>query len=521
MNRDLLIGIDAGTSVIKAVAFTISGEQVAIASRPNAYATPGPGQVEQDMLRTWADCAATLRELHDLTPNLSARVAAVAVTGQGDGTWLIDRDGEPVGGGLLWLDSRAAGLVADYMKTPDYAAHYAKTGSGLNACMASGQLAWMKRWQPERVARATTAFHCKDWLYFKLTGERVTDPSEAVFTFGNFRTRAYEPSILAAMGIADCQRLLPPIIEGTRVSHPLSAAAASVTGLPEGLPVVLAYLDVSCTALGGGLYDSSGEVGLSIFGSTGMHMRFVPTPDDVKLNETRSGYVMCFPMPGAAAAVQSNMAATLNIDWFLDVAREAADIAGAATSRLALLKGMDARVLAAPPGAALYHPYIFEAGERGPFLDPNARAQFTGLSTATTFAGMMRAVYEGLAFASRDCYLAMGAIPCEIRLGGGAARSSAIRTILASALGADVRTVKREETGAAGAAMMAAVRLGLYADMPACIDEWVTPALGDSTSPDPGLARLYQDLYPIYLAVRRAMPPAWEALAKIRQENAP
>ena len=79
------------------------------------------------------------------TPNLAARVAAVAVTGQGDGTWLIDRDGEPVGGGLLWLDSRAAGLVAAYMKTPDYAAHYAKTGSGLNACMASGQLAWMKR----------------------------------------------------------------------------------------------------------------------------------------------------------------------------------------------------------------------------------------------------------------------------------------------------------------------------------------------------------------------------------------
>src|ERR1700685_4820450 len=94
MSRDLLIGVDAGTSVIKAVVFTISGEQVAIASRPNAYATPGPGQVEQDMLRTWADCAATLRELHDLTPNLSARVAAVAVAGEGGGTWVIDREGE-------------------------------------------------------------------------------------------------------------------------------------------------------------------------------------------------------------------------------------------------------------------------------------------------------------------------------------------------------------------------------------------------------------------------------------------
>ncbi|WP_158816282.1 FGGY-family carbohydrate kinase [Methylocapsa sp. S129] len=519
MNRDLLIGVDAGTSVIKAVVFTISGEQVAMASRPNSYATPGPGQVEQDMLRTWADCAATLRELHDRTPNLSARVAAIAVTGQGDGTWLIDRDGEPVGGGLLWLDSRAADLVAAYMRTPDYAAHYSKTGSGLNACMASGQMAWMKRWQPERLARATTAFHCKDWLYFKLTGERVTDPSEAVFTFGNFRTRAYEPSILEAMGIADCERLLPPIVEGTRVSHQLSAAAASVTGLPEGLPVVLAYLDVMCTALGGGLYDSSGEVGLSIFGSTGMHMRFVAMPEDVRLNETRSGYTMCFPMPGAAAAVQSNMAATLNIDWFLDMAREASALAGTPTTRAALLARIDERILAAPPGAALYHPYIFEAGERGPFLDPNARAQFTGLSTSTTFMGMMRAVYEGLAFAARDCYLATGSIPREVRLGGGAARSSAIRTILASVLGAKVRVVKREETGAAGAAMVAALRLGLYEDMPACIEAWVSPALGDSILPDAHLTKMYQELYLAYLAIRKAMPPAWERLAQIRQET--
>jgi erythritol kinase (D-erythritol 1-phosphate-forming) len=519
MKRDLLIGVDAGTSVIKAVVFTTAGEQLAMTSRPNSYATPGPGQVEQDMLRTWADCAATLRDLHDLTPNLAERVLAVSVTGQGDGTWLIDRDGEPVGGGILWLDSRAADLVESYMAAPAYAAHYSKTGSGLNACMASGQMAWMKIHQPERLARAATAFHCKDWLYFKLTGERVTDPSEAVFTFGNFRTRRYEPSILAAMGIADCERLLPPIVEGTRVSHPLSAAAASVTGLPEGLPVVLAYLDVVCTALGGGLYDRSGEVGVSILGSTGMHMRYVATPEEVRLNETRSGYTMCFPLDGASAAVQSNMAATLNIDWLLDVGCEAATLAGASATRSTLLAGMDARILAASAGAAVYHPYIFEAGERGPFLDPNARAQFSGLSTTTTFTGMMRAVYEGLAFAARDCYLATGSIPEEVRLVGGAARSTAMRAILASVLGARVRTVKREETGAAGAAMMAALCLGVYPDVGACADAWVNPVLGECTEPDAGLSALYQRLYQVYVAIRQTMPPAWQGLARIRQET--
>jgi erythritol kinase len=321
------------------------------------------------------------------------------------------------------------------------------------------------------------------------------------------------------MGIADCERLLPPIVDGTRVAHPLSAAAASATGLPAGLPVVVAYLDVICTALGGGLYDRSGAVGLTILGSTGMHMRYVAAADDVRLNEARSGYTMCFPIPGACAAVQSNMAATLNIDWLLDIACEANAIAGQPTKRAALLAGMDDRVLAAPPGAALYHPYIFEAGERGPFLDPNARAQFSGLSSATTFTGMMRAVYEGLAFASRDCYLAMGSIPREVRLGGGAARSQAIRTILAAALDAKVRVVKREETGAAGAAMIAALQLGRYADMPACVEEWVDPYLGDFTVPDANLTAPYRELYEVYRSVRQVMPSAWADLAHIRQER--
>ena len=144
------------------------------------------------------------------------------MTAQGDGSWLIDAAGEPVGGGLLWLDSRAAGLVSDYLRTDAYRDHYARTGSGLNACMASAQLAWMKRWQPERIDRAATCFHCKDWLYFKLTGARVTDPSEGNFTFGNYRTREYEPSILEGMGIADCARLLPPMIDGVSEGGRLS-----------------------------------------------------------------------------------------------------------------------------------------------------------------------------------------------------------------------------------------------------------------------------------------------------------
>ncbi len=218
--------------------------------------------------------------------------------------------------------------------------------------------------------------------------------------------------------------------------------------------------------------------------------------------------------------MQSNMAATLNIDWLMDMAREAAEMAGARTSRAALLSGLDDRVLAAAPGEALYHPYIFEAGERGPFLDPHARAQFSGLSTRTSFAGLARAVFEGLAFAARDCYLASGSIPREVRIGGGAARSRAMRAILAAALGADVRTLSREELGAAGAAMMAAVAIGVYPDMGQCAEAWVQPFLDEVAAPDPRLSEFYSKLYPIYRTIRGAMSPAWGAMGRLRQEYA-
>jgi erythritol kinase len=190
MTRDLLIGIDAGTSVLKAVAFTLDGMQAGIASRPNSYSRFGRGCVEQDMHRTWHEVTLTLADLAAIVPDLAGRAAALAVTGQGDGCWLIDAEGEPVGGGLIWLDSRAAEMAQDFVAGPDHAAHYATTGTGLNACQQSIQLAWLQKREPERLTKAATALHCKDWLYFKLTGTRAVDPSEAVFTYGDFRTRS-------------------------------------------------------------------------------------------------------------------------------------------------------------------------------------------------------------------------------------------------------------------------------------------------------------------------------------------
>lgn len=510
--RDLLVGIDAGTSVIKSVAFTLDGRQVGSFALPNVYVSVEGAGVEQDMARTWSDAAATMRGLGALVPDLSARTAAIAVTGQGDGTWLVDRDGQPAGPALLWLDARAAAITEEIRASARGGLCFDHTGTGLSACQQGPQLLWLARHRPAMTARAATAFHCKDWLYFKLTGQRVGDVSESVLSFGDYRTLGYSEAVIAALGLGAEARLLPPIVDGLRHIGRLDAGAAGEIGFASGVPVVLGYIDIVTTALGAGLYDPAQVTGCSVIGSTGMHMRMAHAAEEVALGPDGTGYTIPFPVPGTFARLHSNMAATLNIDWLVDVARGILTDHGVSKSRREVLAGLDAQVPAARPGSILYHPYISEAGERGPFVDATARAQLHGLSTRHGFVDLMRAVYEGLAFAARDCYAAMGPMPAEIRVTGGAARSTALRTILAAVLGTPIRTSSREEAGAAGAAMIGAVATGLFPSMPACIERWVTPLLGEALMPDPALARAYDDLFPVYVAAREASRPVWHAL---------
>jgi erythritol kinase len=113
----------------------------------------------------------------------------------------------------------------------------------------------------------------------------------------------------------------------------------------------------------------------------------------------------------------------------------------------------------------------------------------------------------------------MGHAPAEIRIAGGAARSRALRRILASVMGVPVRSVGRAESGAAGAGMIAAVQGGHYGDMDACAADWVTPLLGPPELPDAAAAELYAELFEVYRAVRIAMPPTWQRLAAIRRKS--
>lgn len=518
MGKNVLIGIDAGTSVVKAVAFDLAGRQLAVATDKNRVDAGPNGAATQPLGRTWDDCVRTLQELGGLVTDLAVRTAAIGVTAQGDGTWLVGRDDTPVADAWLWLDARAASTVRRLGGGTNERARFEATGTGLNTCQQGAQLAHMAATAPDLLDRAEVALHCKDWLYLNLTGVRATDPSEASFTFGNFRSRCYDDAVIAALGLEAHRRLLPEIIDGTDVAHPLTDVAAARTGLLAGTPVSLGYVDMVMTALGAGVHTGDAGVACSTIGSTGVHMRAMPA-DEVVLNTDGTGYVIALPDPGMVTQVQTNMAATLNIDWTLELAADLASDLGLAVAPADLVAQIEGWMAASRPGALLYHPYISAAGERGPFVDADARAGFIGLSGHHRFRDLMRAVIEGLGMATRDCYAAMGQLPTELRLTGGAARSRALRGVLGAATGASVSVSEREEAGAAGAAMMAAVAVGAYPDMKACIAAWVVPLLGTPEAPDPDLAEVYDGLFPVYAAARTALGPVWAGLATRRRGN--
>ncbi len=515
-DRDVLIGLDAGTSVVKAVAFDMAGRRIAQAAAANQLHNVAGGGVEQDMMASWHAAAAVLAELCTRVADLPRRVLGLAVTAQGDGTWLMDRAGEPVGRAWLWLDGRAGSIVDRLGRDGTGEAVYRRTGTVLTPSLQSMQLLAMQRDEPERLAHAAVAFHCKDWLYFKLCAEIATDPCEGVNTFGDVHRRTYDDTVLAQLGLTASRRLLPALTDGTRHHGALTADAARATGLLQGTPVVLAPVDYLATAIGGGVIGGSGDVGCSVLGSAGMHLMLFADPA-LATAAAPCGYTVLFPRANTWLRMISNMATTLNIDWLVGCVGDFAEQLGVgAGERKRILALLDAGAATALPGRALYHPYISQAGERGPFVDPRARAQFSGLTSQVTLADLMRAIFEGIAFAARDCYDAMPRNPRELRLAGGASRSATLRKILAATIGCPVRRSLQEEAGAVGAVAVAAVCLGVFTDIDAACAAWIDPLLAPPETPDPDLARDYDALFAGYRLGYQGARPLWSALHEFR-----
>ena len=518
---DVIIALDAGTTTLKAVAFTAAGEELAGCSVANLLAYGADGAVEQDMEQTWGSCLALVHQLLDGRADLRGRTAALAVTGQGDGTWLIDDAGTPVGPALTWLDGRAAETIRA-LSPATIGAIEAITGTALTPSLQSVQLGWLQRHQPERLARSAAALHCKDWLHFRLTGLVASDLTETMFTYGDVTTGTLGGRVADLLGIPETKRLIPAMRRPLRDRAALADAVARDLSLPVGLPVVLAPIDVVCSALGAGAIDSTGLHACSIFGSAGVHLRLEPGAPVV--SAPVAGYTTHLDSGALSVRYLSNMAASLNLDWLDELVTQAAalfDGDGAVQkSRTARMAALDRLATTGRAATLLYFPYLSPGGERAPFVNPDARAQFVGLRRDHKLADLVVAIYEGIAFAAKDCHLRLGRPP-EIRLSGGLARSERFRQILTDVLGVPTRHCLCNEAGAAGAAMVAAVNLGLIDTLAHAGDAWIGSRLTPPRLPDPKRSGTYDTMFEIYRTVATASMPAWSALVRLGEGTRP
>ncbi len=512
MAKDIIIGIDAGTSIIKAVAFTLNGKEIATSSIANIYNTSQNGHATQSLDITWKNCIKIILDLKKKVKNIKNRLALISITGQGDGTWLIDKKGNPVCDAWLWLDSRSSGTVMELTNLEAENSRFNSTGTAIFAGQQSAQISYMEKNNPEMLDKATTALHCKDWLYYKLTNKRATDPSEACFTFGNFRTKNYEKSVIDNLGLSKRMDLFPDIVDGSKTTHPLINESANLLDLISGTPVSLAYIDAVCTFLGSGGIDLNKNVGTSILGTTSAHMRASKINEIIPNINLKSGYVMLLPIDNLALQLQTSMSGTLNIDWLKLLLKDIFEEFDINFNNKEFTKKINELVNKAMPGKIIYHPYISQAGERGPFVNNKAKASLIGLRANHKFAEIIRSFVEGLCFAARECYTAIGQIPNEIRIVGGGFKSESIRRIFSSALKVSVRQSNRLEAGAAGAAMIGSMSIGIYNDWNSCMNEWVNPYLGGAEEHNKELSIIYDKVYKNFLDSRNKIIPLWEKI---------
>ncbi len=479
----LFLGLDVGTSGVKAVLVHPRGGVVAAATTPLALATPRPGWAEQDPGSWWAAGVASVRRVLEARPG--AAVAAVGISGQMHSSVFLDGAGEVVRPALLWCDGRTTAECAEITervggeaRLRELACNPALEGFTLPKVL------WLRNHEPAAFARVATVLLPKDYVRFRLTGELATEPSDASATlmYDTARLR-WSGEIMAAVGLPES--LLPQVGGSAEVLGRVTAAAAALTGLAEGTPVVGGGADNACGAAGVGVVEPGGAV--ASWGTSGTVL--APTAEP-RVDPGLRAHTFCHVVPGTWYLMGVVLSAGGAFAWYRDqLARE---LAGAADAELRL----NEEAASVPPGAegVTFLPYL--QGERTPHRDAAARGAFTGLSLAHTRAHLTRAVLEGICFALRDSVSILrelGMAPEHLLLTGGGARSPFVRRLQAEVFGIPVTTVNREEGPAYGAALLAAVGAGAFPDLASAARATLSRA--PLEHPDPRAHAAYQEPY--------------------------
>lgn len=490
-----VLGIDVGTGGTRAIVIDQQGKVVHSAmAEHQPFASPQTGWAEQDPHDWWRACGLAVSAVMSKGDLSKDQIAAIGLTGQMHGAVLLDDRDRVLRPSIIWCDQRSDAqcraiteqVGAD--RLIELTCNPALTGFTLP------KLLWVRDNEPDVWSRVRTVLLPKDYVRFRLTGERATDVADASgMLLFNVSQRRWSPEMLDASGVYE--QWLAPVYESPEVTGRLTAEGASATGLAEGTPVVAGAGDQAAGAVGMGIVRP-GAVSATI-GTSGVVFAATDRP---ALDKGGRVHTFCHAVPGRWHVMGVTQAAGLSLRWFRDQFGAGEEDGRDPYDRLS----EEAAQVAPGADGVLWAPYLM--GERTPHLDPHARAALVGLAANHTRAHVVRAILEGVAFSLRDSFVIfdeMG-VPVEtVRLGGGGARSGLWRQIQADVYGRTVEVVEAEEGAAYGAALLAGVGGEVWPSVDAACDAVVRVAT--RVEPDAENVKVMNRAYSAFRALYPAL----------------
>jgi xylulokinase len=468
-----LVGLDVGTTGVKAIAIDPDGEVLARAEREYPLSMPRPGWAEQDPGDWWRASEAALGELG------SDDVAGIGLTGQMHGLVALDEHERVLRPAILWNDQRTGAECAEIEERVGLGRLIALTGNRALTGFTAPKLLWLRRHEPDVYARIRHVLLPKDSVRLRLTGERAIDVADASGTLlFDVAHRRWSGEVLDALELP--AEWLPPALESPEVS---GSTADSV-------PVAAGAGDQAAAALGVGV-DRPGSVSV-VLGTSGVV--FAALPGFAADAEARV-HAFCHAVPGTWHAMGVMLSAAGSLRWFRDACAP-----GVPYKRLL------AEAERWPPGVEglTFLPYL--AGERTPHADPDARGAFAGLELRHDRGALCRAVLEGVAFGLRDSLellRALGVEPAVGRVSGGGARGELWLRIVASVLGIPLELTASEEGSAYGAALLGGVAGGVFASAQEAVERCVR--VRARVEPEPAWTGAYGEAYDRFRALYPAL----------------
>lgn len=480
----MFLGIDIGTSGVKAVIVTAGGGVAAQAQAPLSVSRPHELWSEQDPADWWA---ATEAAVLGLPANLRSGVRGIGLSGQMHGATLLGADDKPLRPAILWNDGRAFAECAEIeRRVPDARGI---TGNIAMPGFTAPKLLWVANHEPELFARLRSVLLPKDYVRLSMTGDKASDLSDSAGTLWlDVANRCWSEEMLAATGLNQGQ--MPRLYEGSEATGALRAEIAARWGMAA-VPVAAGGGDNAAGAAGVGVIED-GDALLSL-GTSGV---IFVTTKDFRPNPARAVHAFCHCLPDRWHQMSVHLSAASCVDW-------------AARNMGIDVPGFFALAEQAGPAAEpeLFLPYL--SGERTPHNDPHVRGAFLGLGNDSDKGRMAAAVLEGVAFAHADGLAALreaGTQVDNLFVIGGGARSAWWGGILAAALDVRLTYLDGGEVGPAlGAANLARIAVTGSSAAEAC----TRPSIARVIEPDTALAaRLAPKL-----ARFRAAYPALKALS--------